>query len=171
MKSADSRGLMSAEAKRETASRNQVGSNGNDAHQGLQRLGARAERREAGVMRQWSTQELKYLEEHAGEGAKAIAKALGRSIDSVKWQAQRCGLSLRKRSQCSHCGQMDVQAAQQDQRLVHRVHEGASHGRPRRTGRRDEGGGDQGEEERPRETALLQPEEQGAKKRRQKRGT
>ena len=49
-------------------------------------------------MRQWSTHELMYLEEHAGEGAKAIAKALGRSEDSVKWQAQRCGLSLRKRS-------------------------------------------------------------------------
>lgn len=55
-------------------------------------------------MRQWSTHELKYLEEHAGEGAKAIAKALGRSVDSVKWQAQRCGLSLRKRRQCSNCG-------------------------------------------------------------------
>lgn len=55
-------------------------------------------------MRQWSTRELKYLEEHAGEGAKAIAKALGRSEDSVKWQAQRCGLSLRKRSQCPNCG-------------------------------------------------------------------
>jgi len=55
-------------------------------------------------MRQWSTHELMYLEEHAGEGAKAIAKALGRSEDSVKWQAQRCGLSLRKRSQCPNCG-------------------------------------------------------------------
>ena len=45
-------------------------------------------------MRQWSTRELKYLEEHAGEGAKAIAKALGRSTNSVEWQA----------SQCPNCG-------------------------------------------------------------------
>lgn len=55
-------------------------------------------------MRQWSTHELKYLEEHAGEGAKAIAKALGRSVDSVKHMAKKCGLSLRKRSQCPKCG-------------------------------------------------------------------
>lgn len=56
-------------------------------------------------MRQWSTRELKYLEEHAGEGAKAIAKDLGRSIDSVKHMARKCGLSLRKRRQCPRCGQ------------------------------------------------------------------
>ena len=35
-------------------------------------------------MRQWSTRELKYLEEHAGEGARAVAKALGRSTNSVE---------------------------------------------------------------------------------------
>ena len=35
-------------------------------------------------MRQWSTRELRYLEEHAGDGAKQVAKDLGRSIDSVK---------------------------------------------------------------------------------------
>ena len=56
-------------------------------------------------MRQWSTRELRYLEEHAGEGAAAIAKALGRSIDSVKHMARKCGLSLRKRHQCPRCGQ------------------------------------------------------------------
>lgn len=56
-------------------------------------------------MRQWSTRELRYLEEHAGEGAAAIAKALGRSVDSVEWQARKCGISLRRRRQCSHCGQ------------------------------------------------------------------
>lgn len=55
-------------------------------------------------MRQWSTRELKYLEEHAGEGAGAVAKALGRSVDSIEWQARRCGLSLRKRRQCPNCG-------------------------------------------------------------------
>ena len=56
-------------------------------------------------MRQWSTRELRYLEEHAGDGAKQVAKDLGRSIDSVKHMARKCGLSLRKRRQCSHCGQ------------------------------------------------------------------
>ena len=55
-------------------------------------------------MRQWSTRELKYLEEHAGEGAASIAKALCRSVRSVEQQAHRCGLSLRKRQQCPRCG-------------------------------------------------------------------
>lgn len=54
-------------------------------------------------MRQWSTRELKYLDEHAGDGAKAIAKALGRSVDSVEWQARQCGLSLRRHRQCPNC--------------------------------------------------------------------
>ena len=56
-------------------------------------------------MKQWSTRELRYLEEHAGDGAKQVAKDLGRSIDSVKHMAQKCGLSLRKRRQCPRCGQ------------------------------------------------------------------
>ena len=55
-------------------------------------------------MRQWSIRELRYLEEHAGEGAAAIAKALGRSRNSVEVQAHRCGLSLRRRTQCPRCG-------------------------------------------------------------------
>ena len=63
------------------------------------------EGREEDGVRQWSTRELRYLEEHAGEGAAAIAKALGRSVDSVEWQARKCGISLRKRRQCPHCGQ------------------------------------------------------------------
>lgn len=53
----------------------------------------------------WTTFELTYLANHAGEGAKAIAKALGRSTDSVEWQARQCGVSLRRRSQCPLCGQ------------------------------------------------------------------
>ncbi len=48
--------------------------------------------------------ELRYLEENAGSGAKAVAKALGRSVDSVKWQARNSGLSLRSRSRCPRCG-------------------------------------------------------------------
>ena len=67
-------------------------------------MGTPAEGRSEGV-KQWSTRELRYLEEHAGDGAKQVAKDLGRSIDSVKHMARKCGLSLRKRRQCSHCGQ------------------------------------------------------------------
>ena len=55
-------------------------------------------------MKPWSTRELRYLESHAGEGAREIAKALGRSTDSVEWQARKCGISLRKRRQCPNCG-------------------------------------------------------------------
>lgn len=64
------------------------------------------ERREEDGMKQWSTRELRYLEEHAGDGARQIAKALGRSTDAVKWQARRCGISLRRRWMCPHCGQL-----------------------------------------------------------------
>lgn len=57
-------------------------------------------------MRQWSTRELRYLGEHAGDGAMNIARALGRSTDAVKWQARNCGISLRRRWQCPNCGRM-----------------------------------------------------------------
>lgn len=67
-------------------------------------MGTPAEGRSEGV-KQWSTRELRYLEEHAGDGAKQVAKDLGRSIDSVKYMARKCGLSLRKRRQCPRCGQ------------------------------------------------------------------
>lgn len=56
-------------------------------------------------MRQWSTRELRYLEEHAGEGAGAVAKALHRSVDSVRRQANRYGVSLRRSWLCPNCGQ------------------------------------------------------------------
>lgn len=51
----------------------------------------------------WSTREIRYLEEHAHEGARAIAFALGRSTESVKQQAKRFGISLRKRWFCPKC--------------------------------------------------------------------
>ncbi len=55
-------------------------------------------------MKQWSTRELRYLEEHAGDGAKQVAKDLGRSIDSVKHMARKCGLSLnRVNGWCIEC--------------------------------------------------------------------
>ena len=44
----------------------------------------------------WTTREIKYLEDHAEDGAEAIAEALGRSVQSVKAQAKRFGLSLRR---------------------------------------------------------------------------
>ena len=52
----------------------------------------------------WTTGEIKYLEDHAEEGAAAIADALGRSTQSVKAQAKRFGLSLRRAWQCPKCG-------------------------------------------------------------------
>lgn len=52
----------------------------------------------------WTSSEVRYLEEHAGDGAEAIAKALGKSVKAVKNQAMRYGLSLRKRWLCPKCG-------------------------------------------------------------------
>lgn len=56
-------------------------------------------------MRQWTTRELKYLEEHGSEGAEAVAKALNRSVDSVRRQANRYGVPLRRSQLCPKCGQ------------------------------------------------------------------
>lgn len=55
-------------------------------------------------MRHWTTRELRYLEEHANDGAEAIAEALGRSKQSVEVQASHFGLSLRKSWLCPNCG-------------------------------------------------------------------
>ena len=52
----------------------------------------------------WSLREIRYLEAHAADGAKEIARALGRSTESVKWQASNLGVSLRRRWYCRHCG-------------------------------------------------------------------
>ena len=52
----------------------------------------------------WTSSEVRYLEEHAGDGAVAIAEALGKSVTAIEVQAHRYGLSLRKRSQCPNCG-------------------------------------------------------------------
>ena len=52
----------------------------------------------------WTTAEIRYLEEHANEGAEAIASHLGRSRRSVETQAQRYGISLRKLWMCPKCG-------------------------------------------------------------------
>ncbi len=55
-------------------------------------------------MKPWTTGEIRYLEEHAGDGAEAVAEALGRTVKSVQVQAQRYGLSLRKAWLCPKCG-------------------------------------------------------------------
>lgn len=52
----------------------------------------------------WTTGEIRYLEAHAGEGAAAVARALGRSVESVRCQAKRYGLSLRLSWRCPRCG-------------------------------------------------------------------
>ena len=52
----------------------------------------------------WTTREIRYLEDHAHEGAPAIAKALGRSTEAVRQQAKAYGISLAVRSLCPACG-------------------------------------------------------------------
>ena len=52
----------------------------------------------------WTSSEVRYLEEHAGDGAVAIAEALGKSVTAIEVQAHRYGLSLRKRWLCPKCG-------------------------------------------------------------------
>lgn len=53
---------------------------------------------------EWTTEEIACLEEHACEGADAVARALGRSVSSVKAQASRFGISLARRWTCPKCG-------------------------------------------------------------------
>lgn len=52
----------------------------------------------------WTTEEVRYLEEHQGDGAAAIAEALGRTVISVQVQASRYGISLTKSWRCPRCG-------------------------------------------------------------------
>lgn len=58
---------------------------------------------EAGLMR-WTSREIAFLEEHAHEGAEAIARSLGRSVTSVQRQASNYGISLKRRWHCPSCG-------------------------------------------------------------------
>lgn len=52
----------------------------------------------------WTTDEIRYMEEHAGEGAAAIAEHLNRTVISVKVQASRQGIFLTPRWRCQNCG-------------------------------------------------------------------
>lgn len=54
--------------------------------------------------KRWSSREIKYLQTHANDGADAISQALGRTEQSVKMQAHRYGISLRKFWICPRCG-------------------------------------------------------------------
>ena len=54
-------------------------------------------------MARWKKAEETYLTEHAGDGAQAIAEALGRTVSSVKTHASRMGLSLVERHYCPKC--------------------------------------------------------------------
>lgn len=54
----------------------------------------------------WTSREIKYLEEHAGDGAEAIAEALNRTKRSVEIQASKYGVSLRKTWVCPKCGML-----------------------------------------------------------------
>lgn len=52
----------------------------------------------------WTTDEIRYMEEHAGEGAAAIAEHLNHTVISVKVQASRQGIFLTPRWRCPNCG-------------------------------------------------------------------
>lgn len=60
-------------------------------------------------MPRWTPAEEKYLGEHAGDGAAAIAEKLGRTVASVQVHASRMGLSLCRRWQCPRCGHYTYQ--------------------------------------------------------------
>ena len=55
-------------------------------------------------MARWKDVEEAYLAEHAGDGADAIAKALGRTVWSVRCKANEMGVSLVVRYHCPRCG-------------------------------------------------------------------
>lgn len=55
-------------------------------------------------MARWSEADESYLADHAGDGAEAIAKALGRTVSSVQTHASRMGVSLVVRYHCPRCG-------------------------------------------------------------------
>lgn len=52
----------------------------------------------------WTSGDVRYMEEHAEEGVDSIARALGRSPSSVRTQASRLGISVRRFWKCPRCG-------------------------------------------------------------------
>lgn len=55
-------------------------------------------------MPRWKAHEEEYLRNHAGDGAKEIADALGRTVRSVQVHASVMGISLYRRWHCPNCG-------------------------------------------------------------------
>lgn len=56
----------------------------------------------------WTTDDIRYMEEHAGEGAAAIAEHLNRTVTSVQVQASRQGVSLVPKWRCPNCGRLSA---------------------------------------------------------------
>lgn len=52
----------------------------------------------------WKQWETDYLTNHAGDGAEAIARKLGRTKRAVEVMASRTGVSLRRSWHCPRCG-------------------------------------------------------------------
>lgn len=52
----------------------------------------------------WTPRQIRYLDEHAQDGAEKIAKALGMTVNAVQIMVSRRGLSLKKRWVCPKCG-------------------------------------------------------------------
>ena len=55
-------------------------------------------------MPRWKPHEESYLQEHAGDGAQAIADSLGSTVRSVQCKASSMGISLYRRWHCPKCG-------------------------------------------------------------------
>ena len=55
-------------------------------------------------MDRWKQWELEYLASHAGDGAEAVARKLGRTKRAVEVMASRTGVSLRRTWRCPRCG-------------------------------------------------------------------
>lgn len=64
----------------------------------------------ANPRRAWTDEETRWLSAHRGDGADALARALGRSVLAVKVKASRMGVSLARASGgiCPICGKYEM---------------------------------------------------------------
>lgn len=65
--------------------------------------------RQAEPVRKWTTRELRYLNDHASDGAAKVSHALNRSLGSVRMKAHEQGISLRRWWTCPKCGHRTTQ--------------------------------------------------------------
>lgn len=58
----------------------------------------------------WTSDEVRYLRQHRGQGARLLAHALGRTAKSVERKAESLGVSLRRThgELCPRCGCYEV---------------------------------------------------------------